>query len=193
MRYLSILFVIITSCQSIKTINNTKRCINRYLSKNSSKYYGVKNVDFYDLMKDIENKMIKDGILQNKTKNDYFKLTEQLFENGKSKKYDSLFNKYIIYLEKKGLEIYVYSNRSAILVECPMKNYANGDKTYKKILTNQMKLNDSIEAYGFSKKLLLKFIDTPPKKEFNKIIYRAPIIFQILSYFEFKKYKNIKQ
>ncbi len=188
MRYLFILFVIITSCKSINTMNNTKKCVNNHLSKNSLKYYGVKYVDFYKLMKDIENKMIKDGILQDKTKKDYFKLTEQIFDNNGSKKYDILFNKYITYLEKRGLEVYVYSNRYAILVECPIKNQGTG--VYKKFILKQMKLNDSIEAYGFSKKLLLKFIDTPPKKEFNKIIYRAPIIFQILSYFEFKKYKN---
>ena len=175
LKKLLILFILFSiSCQSQQEEieSKLKNCVTQGL-----KELRPESTDFYSLMSSLEDKMIEKGMLKDKSKEDYLKLFNSIEAESKATK--EFYEENIQYLNEK-FPFGLFLANDLIFNQCPFKVYSQNKKENMKIynigkLQNQV-MENGFNIIDFNKKLIQEFSDS----DFNKIIYRAPIIQLVL-------------
>lgn len=171
LKKLLILFLFLNiSCESQKQGNEIelRNCVTKGL-----KELRPESENFYDLMNSLENKMIKKGILKGKSKEDYLILLENI--ETETKKTKDFYIENIEYLNDK-FPFNLFLANDLIFNQCPYKVYSQNERENTKIY-NIGKLQNEIMESGFNNlELNKKLISNYQDSDFEKIVYRAPII-----------------
>ncbi|MCB7479838.1 hypothetical protein [Christiangramia sediminis] len=188
LKKLLIVFILFsTSCQSQnqEIELNLRNCVTQGL-----KDLRPVSADFYDLMSSLEDKMIKKGILESRSKKDYLELLNSIAADSKATK--KFYEKNIKNLYQK-FPLDLFLANDLIFNQCPYKIYLQNKKENIKIY-NIGKLQFQSMENGFrnlelNQKLIINFQES----DFEKIVYRAPIIQIILINMNYKYNQELKQ
>ncbi len=173
-KLLILLVLIIISCNNKEQRFEIelKNCVNQGLKESRPE-----SEDFYDLMTSLENRMIEKGLLKSKKKRDYLLLLKSIEDKSKGTK-DFYFEN-IKYLNDN-FPFNLFLANDLIFNQCPFKVYSKNEKENAKIY-NIGKLQNQIMESGFiNVELNEKLINNLQDTDFEKIVYRAPIIQLIL-------------
>jgi len=171
LKKLLILFTLFSiSCQSQKqgVELELRNCITKGL-----KDLRPVSADFYDLMSSLEDKMIKERLLENRSKKDYLLLLNSINENSNATK--EFYEKNIKNLYQK-FPLDLFLANDLIFNQCPYKIYLKNEKENSKIYNIGKLQYESMENGFDNLDLNEKLINNFRESDFDKIVYRAPII-----------------
>ncbi|GAB4261085.1 MAG: hypothetical protein Kow0079_17780 [Vicingaceae bacterium] len=149
------------------------QCVNETtnFSKNNKSGHG----DFYTMVGDIE----KLFLVQNKSKEDYNKIVEDLLIN-KKEIGKNIFTEICNVFDNYGYE--PRENNYKIFTQCPFFVLVTEKNEMKSSLYFQSQLLNGIQASGYEDIGLIKeLISSTSDDDFEKIVYRAPIILVIVN------------
>jgi hypothetical protein len=193
LKKLLIVFILFsTSCQSQNqdVELNLRNCVTQGL-----KDLRPVSADFYDLMSSLEDKMIKKGILESRSRKDYLELLNSIATDSKatdSKATEEYYEKNIKNLYQI-FPLNLFLVNDLIFNQCPYKFYLQNKKENIKIY-NIGKLQFQSMENGFRNlELNQKLISNFQESDFEKIAYRAPIIQIMLININYKYNQELKQ
>jgi hypothetical protein len=161
-------------CQNyIREENALKVCVNDAVNRDIKLRNGKEPFDFYNLIENFENEMIKGKYLKNVNKKKY----KKLFLDISSNNYRNLYDKLNKLSDSIGFDYNSYSITQSILTKCPYEVFFRDEKTEHNFIKNQIIIINRLEAQGYNNQELLKqLVENIDNKSFKKIIYRAPLI-----------------
>ncbi len=193
---LSIFFSLSVQGQITQPENDLENCVSK---STESSYY--ESVGFYQMMQEMEDRMIKDGLIKNRKKEEYLKLFEKLSKTNDSLKFKEYFNRNFEYMEQK-FSFNLFTVNSAVFNQCPYKISSSIENKNEELVYQTGKRLYQIMESGFlDLKLIKNLVKFYSEQDFSKKVYRAPITYLALiniNYqyspyeIEFRKYKESK-
>jgi len=165
----------ITSCsgQDNLTEKALKECINESLNKNIEERTGKSNLDFYAMMIEVENNLIKDKLISKGDRNNYLVLLKSILKSKKSE-YENIYIQQSEIMDKYGFTPF---STETIFNQCPYKVSVEHKEAEGKHIYAQGVVLNKLMAKGYDNiDLLNELMNTVDDDNFQKIIYRAPII-----------------
>ena len=156
-----------------------KECVNETINRYIDNYYGYGKLDFYPFIIELENSLIESGLLKDSSKKEYMNFFDEFSINEKGIIYGKEFEKIEILMKENKFDIRNSLLLLDLIKNCPYKiikenNLSQESLLYKQTLTVE-KLYGSDSGFG-DKNILYSFIKNINSKEFEKIVYRAPVI-----------------
>ena len=171
------IFLIFYSCNSQNNILEKKMvvCVNKSISKNASDIYGEIEIDFYKLMEEVEKTLIKEKLIKSPSQDDYKMLLNNIISNNVI--VDDVYKKINIFLETSKYEYNDFINISIVFRKCINKIIINKAKYEDSTFSKQSRIFANLEIKGFNDfELLNKLIIETKKDDFDKMVYRSPVI-----------------
>lgn len=192
---LSILCLFAASCQSQKAINKIKNCTNE---KANNIVYLINpsiNVDFYELTNDMEQVLLKQDILNDRTEESY----EQLLESLKKDIYNSADKAE----QLKGDFDKILAQHNVSNISGEINNFIfrcfdevieeDTSDDYRESLTQQRDRANYIFANSglyYENRMILELIHIIPRDDFKEKVFRAPIILMIYENLQYYSKKS---
>lgn len=173
-----IIFLIFLSCKSQEKIEiKLKNCINEQINRKIEERAGKQPFDFYDFILSIENGFIDKKILKNTTSHDYFSLILKIIDT-QSKELNEAYIFQQNLIDRYGF--FAFSTES-IFNQCPYQSSVIHKNGSGKLIYNQASILYKMMGEGFDNKdLLAELFQVVDEENFEKIIYRAPIIVLVM-------------
>jgi len=171
------IFFILYSCNSQNNKLEKKMvvCVNKSISKNASDIYGEIEIDFYNLMGEVEKILINEKFIKSPDQNNYRKLLKQITSN--SIEVESIYKKINLFLESNKFDYNDFINISIVFRKCINKAIVNKANHEDSTFSKQSRIFSHLEIQGFNDYSILdKLIFETKKDDFDKIVYRSPII-----------------
>lgn len=172
-----VLLIIVTSCNGqIKTDEKElMNCINQKINENTSEVYGETDINFYSLMNKVEEMLIESKLLKGSNQNDYIKFIKDIQDKNIDVK--KSYQKIVYFLETNKYEHRFAMNISIVFGVCHNNILINENNEIKSTVSTQYQILSKLKAQGFENyKLINRLIIETKKEDFNKIVYRSPII-----------------
>ena len=163
---LAILFIASCSAQEKEIEKDLQSCIKQEL-----KDLRPESTDFYKIMVEMEERMLAKGVLKDNKRKDY----QNLFGNisPESEKIEEFYKENIEYLDNN-FPFHLFLANDIIFNQCPYK-VSSSNKEQQ--IYKQGELQNKIMESGFENlKLNKKLITNVRESDFQKIVYRAPVI-----------------
>ncbi len=179
-----LIFIVFSFCQSQN--NNIieeklKECVNEVVNvANGDLESSDKNpFDFYDFVLEIEQKMLGSKMLKESNKHSYLNLFRSIQSEtiDFNKEYTDIINM----TEDKGFDFNLYYINEGIFNQCPYKVSVDTKDNQGKLIYRQGSILNRMMEQGYDNEVLLSdLMEVTNEKEFDKIIYRAPIILLVM-------------
>jgi len=153
-----------------------KKCVNTKIEEYCKEVLDCK-IDFYSLAIEMENSLIKSNLLKSNSKKDYLKFIDEFSNNENNIAFRNEIEKIeaIMFDNKFNGNDYILNHR--ITHGCPYQILKENKLSEESLLYKQILTVNKLEATGMIDELILySFIEDVNSKDFNKIIYRGPII-----------------
>lgn len=170
-----IIFPFITSCsgQDNLTEKALRVCINESLNKNIEEITGKSNFDFYDMIIEVESKLIDAKLISHNDSNGYLSLIKSITES-KKPEYEKMYLQQSEIMDKYG---FIPFSTETVFNQCPYKVSANVKDAEGKHIYNQGSILNKLMAEGYDNDdLIQELINSVDENNFKKVVYRAPII-----------------
>jgi hypothetical protein len=167
---LIILINIACSDQEKEIEEELQNCVNQQL-----KDLRPESTNFYGLMIEMEKRMIEKGILKNNNRKDYQDLFDSMASG--SERIEEFYIKNIEYLDQN-FPFYLFLANDIIFNQCPYKVSSQSKELQ---IYKQGELQNRVMESGFNDlELNKRLIGNLEESDFQKNVYRAPIIYLIL-------------
>ncbi len=182
--FVFIIFCFISSSCRSQSSNMTevglKKCINESVNNNTKEIFGKNHFDFYDFMLEIENIMIANKMLGNRSREGYLDLFENINKiNNDDYKWE--YQEFVRLMDDKGFGYNHFVIQDAIFNQCPYKVSVDDKSGEGKFIYAQGTILNKLMKQGYdNRKLLRKLIHSMDERNFDKIVYRAPVIFLVM-------------
>ena len=173
---LSVFAVFSCNSQNNAVEDSLKECINQRINEDITEAYGKEPFDFYDFVLNVEQELLKSGLLENADKNNYFNLLKSI--PPADKEYEKMFHLQNRIMDDFGF--FPFSTET-IFNQCPYQ--VSADKKYGDgaLIYNQAAILFKMMESGYDdENLLNKLKDTIDEENFEKVVYRAPIILLVM-------------
>lgn len=184
------LFITISGCNSSnKAVKlSIRKCVNHSINSYLGNIYDEINIDFYELMDEVEKRLIRDGVIKNISKSEYLKLLKNISKE--KNMYKNTFINIYKFLEESKFEGNGYFLKSFVLKDCPYEVLIKEENDLTSPLRVQVEVSSQLEANGFDDIELIKYlIENVDDEYFEDPIYRSPIT--LLLYLNIKmQYKS---
>ena len=187
---LVILFNISCSDQENQIEEELQNCIKQEL-----KDLRPESKDFYKIMIEMEERMMEEGLLKDKKRKDYQNMFETIATG--SERIEDFYNDNIDYLDNN-FPFYLFLASDIILNQCPYKAVSSLNEEQQ--IYKQGVIQNRIMESGFDNlELNKKLIRNVEESDFQKNVYRAPVIYLTLinmdlkynpDYQKFEEYKK---
>lgn len=171
-------FSLLWSCksQTNRVEDDLVKCVNSSVSK-----YSSGNLDFYSLMMEVENRMIEEDLLESKDQENYLHLFSLLYakekDDLKDKKLKKFYEETLSYFKKEEFPYNKFVVVDGIFNQCPYKvSFEDKDGMGASVYNQGSIFNKLMEAGFNDEKLVDKLIKDLNQPNFNKIVYRAPVV-----------------
>lgn len=168
----------LTSCEAQKnTVEiDLKICVNEKVNTHIKEFYGKEPFDFYEFIIEIETKLKKDKLIVNNKKENYLSLINSIVATSDINNYKIFYD-----WQNKLIEDYGFKPFSTLSIFniCPAQIVDDNNEGIRErdLIYNQGVVLNKLMANGFNdKQLIHELLEIIPDKEFNKIVYRAPVI-----------------
>ena len=169
-----------TGQEDEKIEKELKKCVNEEINKNLQLADDLKSINFYDLMLEIERVLLKEEVLINSSKTEYYNLFDNIKES-KGERLKITYNKIFALCKDIGFDFELFIIIDTIFTKCPYETSIDYKDTQGKLMYTQAILLNQLISEGYENHIIIKdLIDIIEEEKFNKIIYRAPIIFLTL-------------
>ncbi len=176
---LLIIFLTTTSCE--KKGDEAKillrECVNGRLNETVVTTRGGGSFDFYRFSEDLENVLLENSIIDSKHKDSYEKMLIDLdmtrYPAGETaiKQIEKL-------IEENRFDFTSFMVRDNIFNQCPFEVYSQLGLEKDHIIYQELKsLKPLMDQGYYDHELISELFQDIPEKEFQNIIYRAPIIY----------------
>ena len=157
-----------------------KNCINETVNQNIEEYYGQANFDILEFTLKAEKILMANGVIDDNTKKEYLELLQgidTLSSKGGLKAYNQLQQ----LTDGYPFDYRLFKLLDGILNQCPYKIYKREGLTEKHLIYRQGKLLKELMDNGYYQEDLVEelFQQIDPN-EFNKVLYRSPIVYLVL-------------
>ena len=160
--------------QETKIEKALKKCVN----ENIAEIHEGKAIDFYEFILGIENEMLASRMVEDNTKKSYLHLFDNLYNHNN---YENEYKKLTKIIREIGFDFNAFTINDIIFNQCPYKISVDAKDSEGKDIYTQGVILNRLMAQGFDdKKLSKKLINSIDKKNFNKIVYRAPVILLVM-------------
>lgn len=153
-----------------------KKCVNIGIAEYCESILDC-SIDFYSLTIEIENSFIESGLLKDNTINGYLNFIDDSSIDEKRKSFEKEFEKIKILMFENKFDPTDYALIYGIIKGCPIQILKENDLSEESLLHKQISTLSKLEANGMiDERILYSFIEDVNSKDFNKIVYRGPII-----------------
>lgn len=171
--FITLFFITCCSGQDNLTEKALKECINESLNKNIEERTGKSNFDFYDMIIEVENKLIDAKLISHNDSNGYLSLIKSITES-KKPEYEKMYLQQSEIMDKYGFTPF---STETVFNQCPYKVSANVKDAEGKHIYNQGTVLNKLMAEGYDNDELIQgLINSVDENNFKKVVYRAPII-----------------
>lgn len=183
------IIILLIGCKNIngqqemeqEIVEKIMNCVNENVNQNLSMINGKPQFNFYDFVVSIENYLIDEKLLSDNSQQDYSDLFVKILELNNLEGYQ----KYVGVLDiadRFGYEVGYYKNNEAIFNLCPYQGAKIELKLAKGVFFKHGSRLNNIMKEGFKNKdVILEYLYGLDEKEFEKIVFRAPLIINILN------------
>jgi hypothetical protein len=182
----AIILLLLVSLQSCKSQNSVpelalKECVNESINNNVDKRLDKEPIDFYSFSLQLETFLISKNLLKNKKKNTYYELLININENTKDNNSKEAYNEIIGIMDRKGFDFNLYQINDNIFNQCPYKVSLEQKDEEDNLIYSQGRILNMLMEQGFTNDALFKeLINDISDKNFEKIVYRAPVILLVI-------------
>lgn len=176
LRYFLFIGLIIQSCnaQETETEQALKKCVNERVNKNVEELFGKQPFDFYNFISEIENEFIEKDILKGFKKDDYLNLYVDILNSAEKPEYLDVYKRQNNIIENFGFKPF---STEAIFNQCPYIISSENKEDEGRFFYKQGSILNRMMAEGYdNRKLFEELLNSVDEKNFNKIVYRAPVI-----------------
>lgn len=192
LRYFLFISLIIQSCnaQETETEQALKKCVNERVNKNVEELFGKQPFDFYDFISEIENEFVQKDILKTSKKDGYLNLYVDIL-NSEKPMYVDAYEAQDSIIEKFGFKPF---STEAIFNQCPYITSSENKEGEGRLIYKQGSILNKMMAKGYdNRKLFEELLNSVDDKNFDKIVYRAPVILLIMINLDNKYNPDIKK
>lgn len=173
-------FVILSfSCKSQKYSTAEialKKCVNVGIAEYCENILDCK-IDFYSLIIRVEDSLIESGLLKENAKNGYLNFIDKFSDDENKKAFEIEFEKIKTLMYDSKFDSADYTLVHEIIKGCPNQILKENKLSQESLLYKQILTLNKLEATGMiDKRILHSFVKDIKNEDFNKIIYRGPII-----------------
>lgn len=183
--------IISLSCQAqVRPIEKAlKLCINKKLNENSPYNAGP---DFYKTTLDLEQLFIKNKCIDSIGKKEYYNFLFKIINEEND--YEVIYHQSIKILDNSKFPFGLFTTNNIIFNQCPNEITSKYKNSKEGIIDIQSSVfSELMEENYSSPNILKKLFDNIDEKNFNKIVYRAPIILVIIINLDLKYNPDIRK
>lgn len=165
--------------ENTETEKKLMKCVNKNINGDldSSNRY----VDFYELTMQIEKELIDGGFISNNKKKSYFDFLRKINKNKSNDEYFKLYIKKMKIIHNAGFEFNSFIIIDNIFNHCPYNSSISSKKGKKSPIYLQGEVYSKLMKENFDNEILLEELsDKINDEDFNKIVYRAPVILLVI-------------
>lgn len=185
-----ILSVLSCKAQDTEVELALKECVNEQVNKNIQEAYGKEPFDFYTFILKIEQELLSNKLLQSKDKASYLSLLNNINQSTNIE-YSEMYKKQNSIIDSYGFAPF---STESIFNQCPYKVSVESKEKEGKLIYSQGVILNKLMAQGYSNESLLKeLINVTDDDDFDKVVYRAPVILLVMINLDNKYNPDLKK
>lgn len=187
---LIMLFIFSCNTQVTEVEMALKECVNEEVNKNIKEAYGKNPFDFYKFILEIEKEFISNEILKSKDKESYLEFFDS-FNKQNDIEYSKMYEKQNSLIDKYGFTPF---STEIIFNQCPYKVSVESKENKGKLIYSQGVILNKLMKSGYDDENLIKeLISVTDENNFDKVVYRAPIILLMMINLDNKFNPDLKE
>ncbi len=189
----ALFFSISSKAQNTEIEEALEECVDKKINEYIENAYGEGSFDFYKFILVIEQEFLFNHLIRDTYKESYLNLLNKINQVAKIK-YSKMYNSQNKIIDEFGFEFNSFAINEIVFNQCPYKVSLNSKDNEGKLIYSQGMLLNELMKNGFDNEDLIKeLISVTDDDDFDKIVYRAPIILLVMINLDNKYNKDLKK